>query len=665
MGALGAAAGVLPILPLAREVAARLTGPARLPGGALASGDVKAATFAEAAVLVLLAPAAAFVFGRILPDAIRRRGGHAVALPGLATGSSFLLWRAGLAPGACVLAGLFAGLGAALLSAFGPKLLGRSSVALPGAATAEAARPEAEENPGRARIAVALVLLVLFAAAARMFWRPHSPVDIFETGHALLPAQSYLDGGAPYRDTYPVHGWGADGGFDGLVSRLFSPTLEVMRARNALWTALGVAMLGLACWTLFRRPLWSLVAFLLAMSLCPFPSERQTAAFAALAALIHAARSGGRRAWAVAGAVSAGALFYALDFGVFLLAAGVLTALSLAAAEKRWRTAAAAAWLALGAALASVPFLWALARDGALDDFVRVSFVELPSRILDLWGLPAATPVGLLQRGGGREMFDALLRGAAVPWLFHAAVLGGSAALLLFRSAGPGLSTVDRGAAAATWAAIVSLRGVLGRADPGHLALYGVFAALPAAWLLYRAARAAHAPWLWAPALGLALVIRIEPQRYPRIAWASLRHPTRPADCHRPIPRSGGSTVPCSQDEELVALRRLMDQELAPGQTFFDYGNEPALYFLLDRRPPVRYCCVPFYEGEAAQREVIEALEREHPPLAILASGTFLDGLDGVSNRERTPLVAEYLDRNYEPAGRIGTRLIGRRRNGP
>ncbi len=662
LGALGAAAGVLPLLPVARGLAARLAGPARLPGGTLASGDVKAATFAEAAVLVLLVPAAAFLFGRVVPDWIRRRGGYAVALPGLAMASSFLLWRYDLSPRRSVLAGLAAALAVAILSVLGPKLLGRSSVPLPAAADDGVPRPGPDERPRGTGLGVALALFVLFAASVRMFWHPHGSVDLFEQGHMLLPAQSYLAGGAPYRDTYPVHGWGSDGGLDGVLFRLFSPTLDLMRARNALGSALGVAMLGLACWVLFRRPLWSLAAFLMAMSLCPFPSERQTAAFAGLAALIHAARSGGPRAWALAGAVSAGTLFYALDFGVFLLASGLLTALCLAASEGSWRRAVTAVWLGLGAALASLPFVWALLRDGALPEFVRVSFVELPARILDLWGLPAPSPVALLHAGGARALGDALLSGASVPWLFHATVLAAASALLLFRSAGPGLSTLDRGAAAATWVAIVSLRGVLGRADPGHLMLYGVFAALPAAWLLYRAAHAAHAPWLWAPALAIVLVLRIQPQRYPVIAWASLRSAGASPDCRAAIPRSGDATIPCAQREEFEALRRVMDRELAPEQTFFDYGNEPALYFLLDRRPPVRYCCVPFYEGEAAQREVIAALERERPPLAILASGTFLDGLDGVSNRERTPLVAEYLDRTYEPAGRVGTRTIGRRR---
>ncbi len=614
-------------------------------------------------MLVIAVPAAAFAFGRLVPDGIRSRGGFAVALPGLALASSFLLWRCDVRPRWSLLAGASAAGAAAVLSILGPRLLGRRSV--PPLPPAEAAAA-VEKTPPRSWLPVAVVLFLLFAAAFRFYWRPHTPVDLFEDGHLLAPAQGYLAGAAPYQDTYPVHGWGADGGLDAVAFRLLAPTLEVMRARRALAAAVGVAAVALACWALFRRPLWSAAAFALAMSLCPFLAERHAPAFLGLAALIWAAETGRRRAWLAAGIASAATVFYALDLGLMLLAAGLLTAASLAVLEGGWKPAArAAAWLASGALLASLPFLGILASSGAADDFVRVSFFELPSRISDIWSVPASTPTLLLQRGRATDVLGELLHGRTVPWLFHAGLLALAATLLLFRAARRELSSVDRGAVAATWMAIVAMRGALGRADDGHLLLYGVFTALPAAWLLFRAARAPHAAWLLAPAFALALVVRVEPQRLPAIAWNGLVH-TRPGpgDCLRALPRSGAATVPCSQSEEMRELRAWLDRELAPDQTFFDFGNEPALYFLMDRRPPVRYCCVPFYEGESHEREVIAALERERPPVAILASGTFLDALDTVSNRDRTPLVAEYLDRTYEPAGRVGTRLLGRRRSG-
>ena len=117
--------------------------------------------------------------------------------------------------------------------------------------------------------------------------------------------------------------------------------------------------------------------------------------------------------------------------------------------------------------------------------------------------------------------------------------------------------------------------------------------------------------------------------------------------------RDAASRARRQQEGEVAALRRYFDSELAPGETFFDFGNEPALYFLLGRASPTRYPCVPFYEPEEKQREVVEALEHIRPPLAILAGGSPRDAFDGVSNRERAPRVAAYLDAHYEPAGTI------------
>ena len=95
LGGLGGAIGTLPALPIARGLAERWAGPATLPGAERLAGDVKAATWAELAVCVFLVPASAFVFGRLLPDVIRRRGGFCVALPGVAMGGAFFLWRWG------------------------------------------------------------------------------------------------------------------------------------------------------------------------------------------------------------------------------------------------------------------------------------------------------------------------------------------------------------------------------------------------------------------------------------------------------------------------------------------------------------------------------------------------------------------------------------------
>ena len=145
------------------------------------------------------------------------------------------------------------------------------------------------------------------------------------------------------------------------------------------------------------------------------------------------------------------------------------------------------------------------------------------------------------------------------------------------------------------------------------------------------------------------------------VAWSRLRGSAAPTECMRAM-AGGRAIVPCWQADEFETLRGLMDAALTPTETFFDFGNEPGLYFLLERRPPVRFPCAPAYETEAAQREVIAALDRERPPVAILASGAWPDTFDGIATRDRAPLVAAYLDEHYEYAEHVGPRMLARRR---
>jgi hypothetical protein len=583
-----------------------------------------------------------------------------VALPGLGMGAGFVAWRLGAKPVVSLSLGLGTSLLLAAASIAAPRLLGRRAVANPGSPGEEAPREEPE--PASApRWALALALLAVFAAACRVWAPERGPVQLFEEGQVLSAVSVYLAGGVPYRDTYPVHGWGTDGGVDAAAARIFGNTVEVVRTRRAVSAALGVTALALAAWALFRRPLWSLTAFVLALCICPYPSERQAAAFAGLAVLVAAARSGRRRAWLATGALAAALLFYTLEYGAFLLAAGALTIATAAVLEQRFREGRDAALaFAGGALLGSAPFLAILAARGGLVPFLRTSFVELPAAIDDVWGLPAPSAVPLFRDGAASAFAEALRRAESMPWLFHAAVPATAAVLLLFRSRDPGWSRTDRAALAATWFAALAMRGVLGRADFGHIVMHGVFTALPASWLLFRAARARHARWLLAPALGAGLFVAVRPVW---LAGAVLSNLHRVPPCERAFGERG--RIPCAQADDLGALRAWIDREVPPGRTFFEYGSEPGLYYLLERRPPVRFSCVPCYESEAAQREVIAALEREKPPVAILASGSWTDNFDEVPNRARTPLVAAYLDSHYTPAGQVGPRTLARRRAEP
>jgi hypothetical protein len=125
------------------------------------------------------------------------------------------------------------------------------------------------------------------------------------------------------------------------------------------------------------------------------------------------------------------------------------------------------------------------------------------------------------------------------------------------------------------------------------------------------------------------------------------------------VPGFGSAMLARDQAIDVARLRRFIDEVVPAGKTFFEFGNEPGLYFLVNRRPAVRYSSVPSYQTIEKQREVIAALERERPPIAILSSGTDSDVFDSVSNRDRAPLVARFLDTHYRVVGKVGRRTIG------
>jgi hypothetical protein len=91
------AVGMVPVLPIGRTIAAWIAGAPQLPGAERVSGDIKAATYAEAALLVIALPLAAFFFGHIVPRFLESLTGRGSAGPGIAFAMSFLLFRFGLA----------------------------------------------------------------------------------------------------------------------------------------------------------------------------------------------------------------------------------------------------------------------------------------------------------------------------------------------------------------------------------------------------------------------------------------------------------------------------------------------------------------------------------------------------------------------------------------
>jgi len=482
------------------------------------------------------------------------------------------------------------------------------------------------------RVAVAAILIPgsITAAAAAAILGPPLIADLFENGHELLPASEYLRGERPYRDIVPGHGLLSDGGFEAVTLRIFGDDYRgYSRGRKLLgatfWPSIYFVGLGAT-----GSPLVGLgVALLSLAAFCQYAFLRPVPSLVALALTLAASRTGSRRWWMATGVALAACLFVSVDFAVYAAAA---------AAAGLWvargdRSAGFGALLrgTLVAGGAGAAVLLAL---GVLPEFARVTFLFVPS-LLPAYaqGFPPAVPLG----------------GTAAP-TYAAATVG----VFLLGTLLPGGKHVPDAARAlppvCAWIALAML-AVLERQ---HLH-YPYFAVPALVVLLARWTRGAAADRtignLAAATVvgGFALVHAA--QTLPLVIGQAI--PPRPLGANlEPLtePRRAHGAVFYTHDRYVVAATAEMMSraEFGEGDTWLDFANEPGLYFVFDRPCPIRYYEVPFYESESAQREVIEAVERNPRVRAVLLSGAF-PPIDGVSNAARAPLVAEFIRDHFRP----------------
>lgn len=639
LGAVGGGLGILPLVAVARSLATRVFPLPDLPGAERLTRDVKQATYFEIAVLLVFVPAAAIFFSRILPAFLESRGQPArrAYLAGAGFGGSFLLWRGEVS--AVVSLGIGLAFAAAIVCA--PWLR-------------------------RSRVAAAIIFLALFLGGVFGFYRPLKRLDLFEDGMILFGASSLATGARPYLDVYPVHGWGADGGMQSIFFRYVNHDLVAYQLLKAALSALALAFLAAASFLFFRDFFWGLAGLAACLAFCPFTGDRHVPALIAYGFLIAASRSESSRNWIWAGVVTGATLFVTLDFGILMLVGGLVAPLVLSLGERKpvRRALPPTLRFAAGFLLGCLPFAAFLAARGALGEFLRVSFLEIPQTITQTWGFPAESLTRFLREGSLFHCFNPFLPRAAASLCVLLLVLILAVALLWIRSADRVLDSTDRAVAVCVIIAIIALRGVFGRADVGHQMIYGVFAGLPAAWLLFCVW---HSGSRFRPVLAAGATAAFLLFLRPDFAMSALvrsiagAREARRNDVVAATPFGGPAfaILERKQAKDLEPLRRVIDGVVPPGKTFFDFGNEPGLYFLLGRRPSTRYCCVASYQTDEKQREVIADLERQRPPVAILSSGTATDAFDSVPNRDRAPLVARYLDTHYRVVGKVGPRTVG------
>src|SRR5207245_10490624 len=123
-----------------------------------------------------------------------------------------------------------------------------------------------------------------------------------------------------------------------------------------------------------------------------------------------------------------------------------------------------------------------------------------------------------------------------------------------------------------------------------------------------------------------------------------------------PYPVATGRGIYTTPDDarDLAALNAFVAANAAPDATILDFANERALYYLLQRPPPVRCFDISFLASPTLAREAIEKLHQNPPAVVIVEGMKAIDNFDGKPNRARVPWLFSGVDQNYPMRTRIG-----------
>lgn len=481
--------------------------------------------------------------------------------------------------------------------------------------------------------------------------KPHA--DLFENGHNLAPANELLRGELPYRDIITAHGLLQDGLLDSLIMRTGEVTAgRVLETRGVISSFNGVAIYALATAVTGSPDLGILTYFLGAFMGTSGGTFRVLPALIALALLAAGVRRRNPRLMGFAGAMAVLAALTSLDFGAYTFAALVFAVL-------RVRRLAAVRAVAIGVAVMSAVAAIGLAFYRIFDDFLRVTFSEILS-LGPVYTLQPFAPTASLK---ARRFFPDVLaslfdRDGFLPVFWAGCLLALTVTVVQRRRESPW--TRRRGifealAVVLLWVVVTAVS----YAERNNLYFQYVapIVLVTTAYLLSRARRAASTIAA-ATLIGVAL-IAFQPTHY-LIVLSMLRSAKGPMSpdlvtVNNPA-RAAGALYRQRDAETARIVSDYVSRTLAPDETFFDFTNRGALYFLLDRDVPIRQVEVTFYESAARQREVIARIAADPKiRLALVpAPGDRSVMVDGIPNEERAPMVWDYLRANFAPAFEYG-----------
>ena len=502
---------------------------------------------------------------------------------------------------------------------------------------APAPSPAGAPAPHRERTAW-ITAIVLFVLMLFVHDHPYALIEPFHEGEHLTAGWLMKSGERPFGDFYIFHGLATDAALDALVLGDPPSPLHVRRQQTIL-DALTLALLVPIAYELTATTagmIAGVIASLCAMAalwLPLFPFYRLLPVHIAVLALLRYRRTG--RGLLIAFAASTLGVLWSLDTGMYALISVAICFAILRVMRLEEKPLPLMRVIVYAMVACALPLIVLALVRADIHQFFVDSFVIMPRAIDAVWSLPAPkpfTPEGL------RYFLPPIFYGflLALAWRRERAisaqlVIVAVFSILLFRTASGRVS----------WAHTRFSMPLLGIAVVA-------FVLEP---LLRDRKRVA------AIALAIPLFFYFEiGQNF--AAGAKLLANWRSRQRHEGLVRypfaTGKGIYAAPQNAaDLAALNGM----LPPGTTL-DLSNERALYYLLQRRPPIRCMEISMLSAPRLFDEAMAQLNA-HPPAAVILEG-YPEVLkyDGLSNRDRVPALAAWIDAHYPNRRHAGRFLV-------
>ena len=531
----------------------------------------------------------------------------------------------------------------------------------------------------------------------------HGNIDLFHEGERLAPLNEMLRGGVPFRDIYIQHGLFQNAYLAWVGSQLFEPTLFGVRLMEDILAPLGYVALYVLGLQVFRsRFLVAFLCVIIASGTQFWVSPRHSLGLISFAfvanSLMHFQETRTNKVptyvWKLllAGLSTSLAFWYSTEVGLYTLGAiGLFLVIYVSRGgfgtesrggrgyKPRRQVVRVREYLLplvsygcgvlVGFLSVGIYFL----SHGALDDVIWNSYIQCRYQ-LATWGLAFPSLSGtlaLLSTDG----WHAFIFSEGFRWYLPICIFLIVAAYLTYRGLSGTHSANTMKLLLLLLGGIAFFRTALGRSDGGHL-IYGatflwLLCLFPLEGGIFSMFRALKGERRWQRVLKTSWVLipiaifcwYVGEAHQPLVGfnqkWQRLRqNPFKQSTGTQELVRAGRVDIPDDQVEQIQKVVAYIKENTAENEKIFDFTSQGAYYFFANRLGVTRFHQVSYASTPAMQQEVIEALERDKTRLVIFKTGGWFDAVDGIPVEERHPLIAEYLQENYELAVNINSTEI-------